>query len=96
MTYDEYLRSLDWETLRHQALERDSFRCRLCDSRDDLDVHHRKYPPRGRWHFDCLDHLTTLCRQCHGAVTSELRARLYSTQTSPLLSDVVRRTPKVL
>ena len=95
MTYTDYLRSLEWVALRQKALERDGLRCRLCDGCDDLDMHHRRYPTRGRWHLDCLDNLTTLCRACHGLVTSELRARRYSNQAPPLLSDVVRRTPTI-
>jgi hypothetical protein len=34
-----YLRSPEWRELRRLALERDGFRCRLCNSRWRLEVH---------------------------------------------------------
>jgi 5-methylcytosine-specific restriction endonuclease McrA len=59
-----YLRSPGWCELRRLALERDGFRCRLCNSRWRLEVHHRRYPPP--WKADQLSNLSTLCRNCHG------------------------------
>ena len=59
-----YLRSSEWRELRRLALERDGFRCRLCNSRWRLEVHHRRYPPP--WKADQLSNLSTLCRNCHG------------------------------
>jgi 5-methylcytosine-specific restriction endonuclease McrA len=60
-----YLRSPEWRDLRRLALERDAFRCRLCNSRWRLEVHHRRYPPP--WEADQLSNLSTLCRNCHGS-----------------------------
>ena len=92
-SYPAYMLSSQWRALRTQALERDGGRCRLCDSSEDLDVHHRRYPRGGRWELDCLDALTTLCRTCHELTTSELRARRYEKALPPLPRDVVRLTP---
>jgi len=66
MTHKEYLKSEEWSKLRIVALERDGYRCRVCNSSEGLNVHHRKYPTeRNQWESDCLDSLTTLCRKCH-------------------------------
>lgn len=60
--YDLYLRSPLWGQKREGALRRDGYRCRLCNSPDNLNVHHRTYERRG---YERLDDLTTLCRDCH-------------------------------
>lgn len=85
--------SPSWKALRRDSLARDSHRCRLCDACDDLDVHHRRYPPNGRWDLDCLDALTTLCNPCHQRTTSDLRSRRYLAQARPVVNDVARLTP---
>ena len=78
MTYEEYIASPAWRSLRRTALDRDGQRCRLCDAGDDLEVHHRRYPPGRQWLLDSLDALTTLCRLCHDRVTCDLRGRRYA------------------
>ena len=78
LSYDGYISSVAWSNLRKEALERDGFRCRYCNeggSEVPLDVHHRNYPKY--WDEDCLDNLTTLCRNCHDIITSEIRKRRY-------------------
>jgi len=68
LSYRDYLNSQQWMKLRRQALDRDGRRCRLCDSTEDLHVHHRRYPEaRDEWSQDCVDALTTLCKICHYA-----------------------------
>jgi 5-methylcytosine-specific restriction endonuclease McrA len=93
LAYEAYLVSPAWQALRKAAFVRDRHRCRTCDSPDDLEVHHRRYPPPGRWDLDSLDALTTLCRTCHGCITDELRSRSYGRSKLPSLSDSVRVTP---
>ena len=62
MTYEDYMASsLHWRRLRKEALERDGHRCCLCNSSEDLEVHHRYYPSNNQWELDCLDALYTLC-----------------------------------
>ena len=59
MTYEDYIASPAWRRLRQEAVDRDRT-CRLCDAPPEearLEVHHRRYPPRGEWHLDCLDAL---------------------------------------
>jgi len=68
LSYADYINSKPWAILRKQVLERDNHRCRLCDSTDNLHVHHRRYPTaKNEWSEDCLDALTTLCQTCHSA-----------------------------
>ncbi|MGI4797150.1 MAG: HNH endonuclease [Janthinobacterium lividum] len=92
MTYEAYIASPAWKALRLLALARDGHRCRLCDAGDDLEVHHRRYPPGGRWKLDCLEALTTLCAPCHERTTCELRGRRYASQALPRLGNVIRLT----
>jgi len=79
LSYEEYISSVSWSNLRKEALERDGFRCRFCNeggAEVPLEVHHRDYPKY--WDEDCLDNLTTLCRNCHHIITSEIRKRRYA------------------
>jgi hypothetical protein len=62
MPYDEYLKTPEWAAKREQALERDGRHCRLCNTSDNLQVHHRTYLRRGN---EDLNDLTTLCKSCH-------------------------------
>ena len=69
-SYDELLKRDEWRTKRLQIIARDGHRCRMCDSRHNLDVHHLYYSkyPDGRkvipWNYPD-DALITLCRDCH-------------------------------
>ena len=62
MPYDEYLKTEEWAEKRGWVLERDGHRCRLCNSKEPLHVHHRTYARRGA---EDLEDLTTLCKICH-------------------------------
>jgi 5-methylcytosine-specific restriction endonuclease McrA len=63
LTYAEYLHSPEWLALRERVRKRDGYRCRICNSAEDLNVHHREYPRR--WSEDNETHLTTTCWACH-------------------------------
>lgn len=63
VSYEEYLASPGWRSLRTQALARDDYSCRVCNGRTRLEVHHRCYP-RVLGTEDVRD-LTTLCHSCH-------------------------------
>jgi 5-methylcytosine-specific restriction endonuclease McrA len=70
-TYKELLFTKEWQEKRLQILERDSFQCAICNSKDNLQVHHRQYhfskeksefkPP---WDYPNSS-LVTLCETCH-------------------------------
>ncbi|NER83190.1 MAG: hypothetical protein F6K42_27280 [Leptolyngbya sp. SIO1D8] len=85
--YDAYLNSEAWQHKRQQVLERDDWQCRCCDaisqgrySIEDLQVHHRHYDNFGH---EPLEDLTTLCPECHDAITAVHRRRRYRAQTLP-------------
>lgn len=90
MTYEDYIASAGWKRLRLDAIARDGGRCRTCNTDQDLEVHHRRYPRE--WQDDSLDNLTTLCRDCHETITSLLRAKRYRNEY-PVVVDSVRLTP---
>jgi RNA-directed DNA polymerase len=50
----------DWNERRYQVLQRDNYRCKSCNSRHDLQIHHK----RGLKSWKIKD-LETLCRKCH-------------------------------
>lgn len=61
--YRQYLKSIQWKTLKSYALERARNRCQICNSDLMLAVHHRRYPPfLGE---EKISDLTVLCRRCH-------------------------------
>ncbi len=62
MPYEEYLKTPEWASKRDQALKRDGYCCRACNSSEKLQVHHRTYERRGN---EDLNDLTTLCNDCH-------------------------------
>lgn len=68
MDYDKYLRTVLWKNIREWVLERDNFRCAVCDAEKtkfcELEVHHRSYD------LDVLEGknsgmLISLCSRCH-------------------------------
>ena len=62
-SYIEYLNSSDWTFKRLEALKRDGYKCRICNSEKKLLVHHRKYPKE--LGAEPIEDLTTLCSKCH-------------------------------
>lgn len=64
MPYRDFLATDYWKQVAKLVKERDGYKCRICNSGQQLDVHHRSYAHRGCDHLH-LDELTTLCRTCH-------------------------------
>lgn len=62
MPYPEYLQTPEWQERRLRILERDGYRCQVCNSPKYLNVHHRDYTRRG---YEEDSDLTTLCKACH-------------------------------
>jgi len=95
LDYPQYITSDGWRKLRLIALERDGHRCRICNASGAdarLEVHHRYYPPKGRWDLDCVDALTVLCVPCHDLYTNIQREQKYANITLAT-ADVVRLAP---
>ncbi len=56
---------VSYETLRQQVLRRDGWRCQLCGSMSNLEVHHREF--RSHAGEDSELNLITLCAECHAS-----------------------------
>jgi 5-methylcytosine-specific restriction endonuclease McrA len=52
-----------YERLRKQVLRRDGWRCQVCGSRQNLQVHHKRF--RSQQGSDDDLNLITLCARCH-------------------------------
>jgi 5-methylcytosine-specific restriction endonuclease McrA len=52
--------------LRRKILQRDGWRCQVCGSMRNLEVHHVKF--RSQSGSDAQENLITLCATCHGRV----------------------------
>ncbi len=77
MTSDEFsaqYRHPKWQKLRLKVLERDKFKCRLCDDdKTQLHAHHINYKSGKRcWDYPVSD-LITLCVPCHDCVGSMIK-----------------------
>ena len=54
------------ESLRQQVLRRDGWRCQLCGSMSNLEVHHKQF--RSHSGDDSKENLVTVCDACHSAL----------------------------
>ena len=65
-TYSEKLRHPNWQKKRLEILNRDGFKCVICDDGEStLNVHHSYYEKgRDPWDYND-DSLMTLCDECH-------------------------------
>ena len=52
-----------YRELHQQILRRDGWRCQLCGSMQNLEVHHLRF--RSRCGDDSEENLITLCAECH-------------------------------
>lgn len=52
-----------YSELHKSVLRRDGWRCQLCGSMKQLEVHHQRY--RSHSGEDVEENLITLCRNCH-------------------------------
>ena len=62
LRYSKYLRSNKWRKTRTRILTRDKNKCRHCDSKESLEVHHITYK---RIYREKPKDLITLCKSCH-------------------------------
>lgn len=60
--YLAYLQSEAWQIRRKWKLEQADHRCQVCNSDEQLHVHHRTYDRIGN---ERENDLTVLCRDCH-------------------------------
>jgi 5-methylcytosine-specific restriction endonuclease McrA len=62
----QLLESELYELLRNQVLRRDSWRCQLCGTMSNLEIHHQEF--RSHSGDDSEQNLITLCSACHASV----------------------------
>lgn len=63
--YQKYINSKWWREKRMERLKLDGFKCQLCGSGMNLNVHHINYENLGK---ENIDDIVTLCRSCHAKV----------------------------
>jgi hypothetical protein len=66
MPYQQFLQTQYWQLIRMAALNNALHRCSMCNSPNQLEVHHRTYKHRG-YEFRHLEDLTVVCRPCHAS-----------------------------
>jgi 5-methylcytosine-specific restriction endonuclease McrA len=57
------LNPVSYETLHHQVVRRDGWRCQSCGTMANLEVHHKQF--RSQSGDDSEQNLITLCAACH-------------------------------
>lgn len=62
--YSAFLNTIYWKTVAEEVKRRAGYRCQLCNSEDDLNVHHRCYEHKGTEILHMGD-LICLCHKCH-------------------------------
>ena len=62
--YKSFLKSRYWAEVRKLILKRDNYKCTVCKSTDNLQVHHTTYRNHRNEHNNLQD-LLTLCEDCH-------------------------------
>lgn len=68
--YKEELKDKRWCKVRDMVMKRDGYRCVLCGSSNDIQVHHTIYKGIHAWEYP-LNTLYTLCKQCHESVHND-------------------------
>ena len=62
-----------YDDLRLHVLQRDAWRCQVCGSSENLEVHHKEF--RSQLGQDSEENLITLCVRCHGGIHASRRDR---------------------
>lgn len=65
MSYREFLKTAYWFGVSSKAKSNAGMRCQVCNSGQQLNVHHRTYDTHGYEHENMFD-LVVLCGGCHG------------------------------
>lgn len=71
--YDKYIKSPEWRAVRRMALEHFRYKCFLCCSGLDLEVHHLNY---GTFGCESIEDVIVLCANCHAAEHAKKSGRI--------------------
>jgi hypothetical protein len=67
-SYSEKLKHPKWQRKRLEIMQRDDFKCKLCnDSETTLNVHHYEYGQGEPWDIEDSKLITT-CEHCHSII----------------------------
>lgn len=98
MPYKEYLQTDHWKNVRKRALFRANYKCQLCGSKENLNVHHNTYENRGE---EKDEDLVVLCENCHGKfhdkicdeneISSVENNQMVKSKMCPLCNEVVSK-----
>lgn len=67
MSYSDFLTTLYWRVIAHVKRKRMRYKCELCGSSKNLNVHHKHYITHGIEHYsEVIDEdLMLVCEKCH-------------------------------
>ena len=68
--YERYIKSSKWRNIRQRVMARDGQRCKMCNSTENLQVHHLTYEHLYKEENYLYD-LVTLCKKCHEKETNK-------------------------
>lgn len=80
-TYNSKLQSPEWKEKRNYILKRDGYKCTMCGSTHNLQVHHKYYIKHQGKYIEPWDYsddaLITLCARCHYRVHKNKPNKVY-------------------
>lgn len=62
MPYKDYLQTSFWQLIREWIIEKRGAKCQICNSTENINVHHRSYENLGD---EREEDLVVLCQSCH-------------------------------
>lgn len=64
MPYKDFLNTPYWKAIAYKKKEKTLFKCELCNSNENICVHHKTYINHGKELYNMKD-LIVLCKNCH-------------------------------
>lgn len=66
LEYRDFLATPYWRIISYEIKRRNKFKCLMCDSKENLNVHHKNYDYHGFEHtIDGIKSLVCVCKSCH-------------------------------
>jgi hypothetical protein len=66
MDYSDFLKTPYWKIISFLVKKENGFKCVMCNSKENLHVHHKSYELHGYEHtVDGFNLLTSVCSECH-------------------------------
>jgi hypothetical protein len=65
MNYNDFLDTPYWKAIARYVKYRSGYKCRLCGSKENLNVHHRSYEFHGQELQKWDTELICICKRCH-------------------------------